>query len=240
MNETDTSLPNFQTPIRTLFTPSGASIPCSWLSNPTVAPSSVDYYGWANKIPGWQNSIILTTLKEGTVFRFKLGADSNSFVAMSTNFDTARYFRQQNRIRDIAIGKDGISFYVITDSVGQTSGPTNGNTTVLDDHGSILVYRYTGPVLALTDNPTTMAAERLFIKLYPNPTTKILFIESKRNVAKPIFYQIYDVTGRLMLKGSSTKDNIEVNVEKLPSGVYTVKLYNAHDINILTQKIVVQ
>lgn len=240
MNETDTTLPNFQTPMKTLFTPPG-SIACSWLSNPTVAPSSVDFYGWSYKIPGWQNSVLLTTLKEGTIFRFKLNAAGTAFVNMSNGFDTARYFREENRFRDIAIGRDGITFYLVTDSVGQTSGPTGGSTTVLNNHGSILVYKYTGPILEVKENPiTTTAADRLYIKLYPNPTAKILFIESKRNVAKPIVYKIYDVTGRLVITGTSTKDNIEVNVEKLLSGVYTVKLYNGHEINILTQKIVVQ
>jgi PQQ-dependent dehydrogenase (s-GDH family) len=239
MNETDTTIPNFQIPMRTFFTPSG-SIACSWLSNPTVAPSSMDFYGFANKIPGWQNSILMTTLKEGTVFRLKLNADGNSFVNLPNGSDTARYFREENRFRDIAIGKDGISFYLITDSVGQTSGPTTGNTNVLNNRGGILVYKYTGALLALNNNPLTSANARLFIKMFPIPASKTLYIESRRNVSKPIFYQVYDITGRLMLTGTSNKDNFEVNVEKLSAGIYTVKLYNGQDINLLTEKIVVQ
>lgn len=239
MNETDTTIPNFQVPMRTFFTASG-SIACSWLSNPTVAPSSMDFYGFANKIPGWQNSILMTTLKEGTVFRLKLSADGNSFVNLPNGSDTARYFREENRFRDIAIGKDGISFYLITDSVGQTSGPTTGNTNVLNNRGCILVYKYTGALLALNNDPLTTSNARLFIKMFPNPASKTLYIESRRNVSKPIFYQVYDITGRLMLTGTSNKDNFEVNVEKLTAGIYTVKLYNGKDINLLTEKIVVQ
>lgn len=239
MNETDTVLPNFQIPMRTFFTPPG-SIACSWLSNPTVAPSSMDYYGYNNKIPGWQNSVLMTTLKEGTVFRLKLSPDGNSFVNLSNGSDTARYFREENRFRDMAIGKDGITFYLITDSVGQTSGPTTGNTNLLNNRGSILVYKYTGAILALNNNPVTTVNARLFIKMFPNPASKTLYIESKRNVSKPIFYQVYDITGRLMLNGISKKDNFEVNVEKLSAGYYTVKLYNGHDINLLTEKIVIQ
>ncbi|CAN5900126.1 PQQ-dependent sugar dehydrogenase [soil metagenome] len=240
MNETDTTLPNFQTPMRTFFTPGGSSIACSWLSNPTVAPSSMDYYGFANKIPGWYNSILMTTLKEGTIFRLKLSADGNSFVNMSNGSDTARYFREENRFRDIAIGKDGITFYMITDSVGQTSGPTTGNTNVLNNRGSILVYKYVGAVLNLNTDPVTALNARVYIKMFPNPTSKTLYIESKRNVSKPIFYQIYDITGRLMLNGTSNKDNFEVNVERLSAGMYTVKLYNGQDINLLTEKIIIQ
>ena len=240
MNETDTTLPNFQAPMRTFFTPSGSSIACSWLSNPTVAPSSMDFYGFGNKIPGWQNSILMTTLKEGTIFRLKLSADGNSFVNMPNGSDTARYFREENRFRDIAIGKDGITFYLITDSVGQTSGPTTGNTNVLNNRGSILKYTYTGTTLALENDPVTTVNARIFIKMFPNPTTKTLYIESKRNVSKPIFYQVYDIAGRLMLNGTSNRDNFEVNVERLSAGMYTVKLYNGQDINLLTEKIIIQ
>jgi PQQ-dependent dehydrogenase (s-GDH family) len=239
MNESDTTLPNFQPPMRTFFTPSG-SIACSWLSNPTVAPSSMDFYGFDTKIPGWQNSILMTTLKEGTIFRLKLSADGNSFVTLPNGKDTARYFREENRFRDIAIDKDGITFYLITDSVGQTSGPTTGNTNVLNNRGSILVYKYTGGILALNNDPVSTVNARLFIKMFPNPTAKTLYIESKRNVSKPIFYQVYDITGRLMLNGTSNRDNFEVNVERLNAGIYTVKLYNGQDIILLTEKIIIQ
>jgi hypothetical protein len=92
----------------------------------------------------------------------------------------------------------------------------------------------------LDNNPLTAVNARLFIKMFPNPTSKTLYIESKRNVSKPIFYQVYDITGRLTLNGTSNKDNFEVNVERLNAGVYTVKLYNGQDINILTEKIVIQ
>jgi hypothetical protein len=235
----DTVLPFFQPPMRTFFTPPGA-ISCNWLSNPTVAPSSIDFYGFSNKIPGWQNSVLMTTLKEGTIFRLKLSADGNSFVTLPNGADTARYFRQENRFRDMAISKDGLSFYFITDSVGQTSGPTTGNTNILNNRGSILVYQYLGSLLNLPDDPLVRNQQKLFIKLYPNPTTKTLFIESKRDVIKPMYYEIYDLTGRLVITGKSNTDNTEVNVEKLAAGMYAVKLYNGHHILMLTEKVVIR
>jgi PQQ-dependent dehydrogenase (s-GDH family) len=238
-NELDTSLPNFQPPMRTFFTPT-AALPCFWLDNPTVAPSSINYYGYDSKIPGWQNSILMTTLKEGTVFRLKLSADGNSFVNLSNGSDTARYFREENRFRDIAIGKDGVTFYLITDSVGQTSGPTTGNENILNNPGCILVYKYLGTLLNLKDDaPVTVANQKLMIKMYPNPTTKFLFVESRRNVPKPITYQIFDMMGRLMLAGKSTKDNFEINVEKLSTGIYNVRMFSADNILLTVDKIVI-
>lgn len=182
----------------------------------------------------------MTTLKEGTVFRLKLSADGNSFVNLANGSDTARYFREENRIRDMAIGKDGITFYLVTDSVGQTSGPTTGNTNILNNRGGILVYKYTGAIINLVNDPLTAINARIYIKMFPNPTTRTLYVESKRNVSKPIFYQLYDITGRLMLNGTSNRDNFEINVEKLGAGIYTVKLFNGQDINLLTEKIVIQ
>ncbi|MDB5201556.1 MAG: C-terminal target protein [Ferruginibacter sp.] len=239
MNETDTVLPGFTPPIRTFFTPT-AGLACSWLSNPTVAPSSMDFYGFNNRIPGWQNSVLMTTLKEGTVFRLKLSADGNSFVTLPNGKDTARYFREENRMRDIAIGKDGISFFIVTDSVGQTSGPTTGNTNVLNNRGSILVYRYSGSLLDVKEDQLPLAQREIFIRIYPNPATKILFIENRSGATRPIIYIVYDMLGRQVLTGKNTKERFEVNIEKLQRGMHTIKLLNGYGMPLLTQKILLQ
>ncbi|MBS1496052.1 MAG: PQQ-dependent sugar dehydrogenase [Bacteroidetes bacterium] len=240
MNEMDTTLPDFQEPMRTFFTPT-AALPCSWLSNPTVAPSSLTYYGFANKIPGWQNSVLMATLKEGTVFRLKLSADGNSFVNLANGFDTARYFREENRLRDIAIGKDGVTFYIITDSVGQTSGPTTGQQNVLNNRGSILVYKYIGTLLNIENTPPVpVTAPQPLVKIYPNPASKIIYVDTRRNVPKPVIYQIYDMTGRLSLSGKSSRDNFTIDVGRLSKGVYNIKLYSSENIQQYSQKIIIQ
>jgi PQQ-dependent dehydrogenase (s-GDH family) len=239
MNETDTVLPNFKAPIRTFFTPSGP-LACSWLSNPTVAPASMDYYGYDTKIPGWQNSILMSTLKEGTVFRLKLNATGTGFVNMSNGSDTARYFRQENRLRDIAIGSDGITFFLVTDSVGQTSGPTTGQQNILNDHGSILMYRYLGSTLNIGHPLATPVKPAYSLRIYPNPATKILFIESIGNTIKPLSFIVFDVMGRREFSGRTAKDKFEINVSSLAVGTYFIKLFNAVGIEVLTDRFVVQ
>jgi PQQ-dependent dehydrogenase (s-GDH family) len=240
MNELDTSLPDFQPPIQTFFTPPGNNIPCNWLANPTIAPSSIDFYGFSGKIPGWQNSILIPTLKEGTLFRVKLNPSLDGTVSLSNNRDTARYFRENNRYRDVAFGKDGISFYLITDSVGQTSGPSNGNTNQLLNRGSILFYQYTGNLIALGEDSVTQKPARIFSKLYPNPNQGTIYIELMRGVAKPVYYRLYDAAGRLVLTGTSVKDTFEIHTRNISAGVYTVQLYNGRDVLIETKKIVMQ
>ncbi len=232
----------YKDPIFDLYpgTPTGGS-GCNWLTNPTIAPSSVIYYPYSFKIPNWKNCLLITTLKSSTVYRLKLNAAGDN--SLSVIDSVIPYFKDNaalNRLRDIVLGTDGITLYVLTDSVGGTSGPSAGTDGGVTDRGCILEYKYTGATLALGDDPVTPQNVRLFIKMYPNPTTKIFFIETKRNISKPVYYWLYDMMGNMVLAGSSTKDKFEVNIEKLSKGIYTLKLYNSHDIIMVTEKIVIQ
>ncbi len=228
--------PNFVAPVFTLSTKDSNSytLPCNWLQNPTVAPSAMDFYYFNNMIPGWNNCLLIPTLKKGTVYRVKLNATGNGIQG-----DTIPYFVAENRYRDIAIAKNGITFYLITDSVGQTSGPTTGNTNILNDRGGILEYKYTGATLAVAnDQPINPRNSRDYIRLYPNPVSGILTAEMRRNISKPIHYKVYDITGRLMLNGNSVRDMTAIDMTDLKPGVYIVKIFNGSDVNIATEKIV--
>jgi hypothetical protein len=92
----------------------------------------------------------------------------------------------------------------------------------------------------LPTDPAFVNNEKLTLRMYPNPASKILFIESKRNVSKPISYQIFDMSGRTVLSGTSSRDKTEVNIERLLPGVYTVRMFNGRDVMIQTEKIIVQ
>ncbi len=71
--------------------------------------------------------------------RLKLSADGNSIVG-----DAVGYWFTQNRYRDVALNSDGVTFYVLTDNSGATSGPTTGGTTTLSNPGAIVEFQYTG------------------------------------------------------------------------------------------------
>ncbi|MBC7867994.1 MAG: PQQ-dependent sugar dehydrogenase [Gloeobacteraceae cyanobacterium ES-bin-316] len=242
MVENSFSSPVYSNPVFDLYpgTPQGGSN-CNSLVNPTIAPSSIIHYPYASKIPGWQNNLLITTLKSSAVYRLKLNAAGDGSLSVADS--VVEYFKDinaLNRYRDIALDADGITIYLLTDSVGSTSGPSAGNDGGVTNRGCILAYRYTGALLNIGDDSSAITAARLAIKIYPNPSTRMLFIESKRNVAKPLFYQLFDITGRGILSGSSTRDRIEVNVEKLPKGIYTLRLFNGRDVLLSTQKIIVQ
>jgi glucose/arabinose dehydrogenase len=234
------SNPRLTDPIFDLYSavpPGGAS--CNWLANPTIAPSSVVYYPYTNKIPGWQNCLLITTLKTSSVFRLKLNAAGTSSLSVSDS--VIQYFRDEsalNRFRDIVIGSDGLTLYLLTDSVGSTSGPSGG-TNLVTDRGSILEYKYTGPVLAIRDDTTAQQARQHYFKAYPNPVSKILFVESGQNITMPVGYTLFEATGKPVLSGSSIWNKFEVDVHTLTKGMYILRLYNAYGMTAATKKIIV-
>ena len=123
--------------------PSSATDLFTW---PTIAPSSIDFY--SGNIPGWKNSLLVTSLKYG-LYRLKLNADG-SFVdsTVSTNLVDTFPLLHGWRVRDIAINPVANSgqFWVVIDSSGNTSGPTGGFTGVGDgptkDGGKVLRLTY--------------------------------------------------------------------------------------------------
>lgn len=229
--------PNFVAPVFTMSTKdsNGYTMPCSWLQNPTVAPASMSFYHYSDKIPGWQNSLLIPTLKKGTLYRVKLNATGNGIQG-----DTIPFFREENRYRDIAIAKDGITFYMITDSVGNTSGPTTGNTNTLFNRGSILEYKYTGPLLSVGSDPINPRNARLYISVYPNPVNNILTVEMKRNISKPLRYELLDMMGRTIQTGTSPRDMFPIYMTGMVKGMYILKMYNGSDVLIATEKIIKQ
>ncbi len=234
---------NFRKPLKSIYTDCGGqpSSRCAlvgnWLKFPTVAPSSIEYYhlNISKGIPGWYPSLLVTTLKTGTLFRFKLNAAQNAIVG-----DSIGYFKSVDRYRDIALSPDG-KIFLITDSIGSTSGPSGQNLTTMDHPGSILVYTYVGDVLSLPDpnspaNP--LRPNPYLITVYPNPARSYVHIDLGKALHKPIRYQLYDITGKLALQGASPKDDFEIYVANLRRGMYILKLYNGYGTELRVQKLI--
>ena len=137
----------FTNPITTLYTiDAGYNFTGGWLTWPTIGPSSAKIYeGFTSEITGWDNSIFITALKKGRVYRQKLSSDGNTVLG-----DPEELFYTQNRYRDIAFDPDGKTIYIITDSGGTTSGPSGSSSLTVIDLGKILVYTYSPAPLTCT------------------------------------------------------------------------------------------
>ena len=123
--ETAWSDPNFMPPIRTFFTPV-ADYSVKQQGNATIAPSGMDIYSVpSGGIPGWSDSVLVTSLIRGVVYRVKLGPGGTSTTGQSLE-----YFRMRSRYRDVLVAPDGRTIYVAADAGSQ------------EHAGSILAFTY--------------------------------------------------------------------------------------------------
>jgi PQQ-dependent dehydrogenase (s-GDH family) len=136
--------PDFTPPLATFFTVDddfefqdpacgGVDFMC-W---PTIAPSSLDYYPETGVVPQLRHSLLITSLKYGSVFRARLSRDGRFVVG-----EVSPFFKTTNRYRDLAISPDARSIYVITDSENFTRTPEGGATTELEHRGAVLEFSY--------------------------------------------------------------------------------------------------
>lgn len=237
---------NVREPMFGLFTvpaaqiPSGSSGIFTW---PTVAPSGLDYYN-AHAIPGWNNSLLITSLKYG-MFRLKLKNSGMAVDSSSTpeQVDTIPYFHGY-RVRDITMNPGGDTLYLAIDSSGNTSGPTGGFGTNVSaptaERGNILRVVYMS-TLALSDHrPTNPDRDKSALKIYPNPARGSIHVELERGTVKPVRVQLFDMAGRVMMDQTTNKDNFTINTSALKPGVYALRIYNGYRGLIRTEKVIIR
>lgn len=124
----------FQPPLRTFFTVDNYGPQTS--GSATIAPGGMEVYSArTNGIAGWANSLLLSGMTMGRIYRLKLSDDGRSVVGPSEEL-----FRTVNRYRDIAIGRDQQSFYLATDyeGLGRTTDLTGAPIRTFANPGAIL------------------------------------------------------------------------------------------------------
>ncbi|HYP77788.1 MAG TPA: PQQ-dependent sugar dehydrogenase, partial [Polyangiaceae bacterium] len=142
--ETAWSDPNFMPPLLTFYTVEanfkfqdpkcGGSANMCW---PTIAPSSLEFYSAGRRaLSGWTDSLLITALKTGTVYRVPLAVDGKNVGSEVTPL-----FKTTNRYRDLTVNPDGQTFYVITDNQGPTKSVDGGATNALENRGSVLEFK---------------------------------------------------------------------------------------------------
>ena len=134
----------FNAPLTTLFTvPSDSNFTdpacngMNFICWPTVAASSIEVYRpETGGIPAFDNALLVTALKRGSVYRVPLSVDGKSVSG-----PIERYFQTENRYRDLAISPDGQTIYVATDSEGLHEALAGGVNDKVANSGAILVFR---------------------------------------------------------------------------------------------------
>ena len=124
----------FVPPLRTFFT-----VPADYdfqkSGGATIAAGGLEIYSARDGISGWANSVLQTGMTMGRVYRVKLSEDGRSAVG-----ENEELFRSANRYRDIAIGRDARTFYLVTDNngLGRTTDPSGARVTTFANPGSVL------------------------------------------------------------------------------------------------------
>jgi PQQ-dependent dehydrogenase (s-GDH family) len=120
--------PTTSTELTALFNKVQGDEKAEWLA---YAPSGIAIYK-SKAIPGWHQSLLVTSLKKGKLLRLKLNEDG------SVNPKIYEYAASRARYRDVAVSLDGAKIYLATDSSAITSGPTAENPKATSQRGCIL------------------------------------------------------------------------------------------------------
>lgn len=192
-----------------------------WLTWPTVAPSGISIYE-GGLIPDWGQSLLIPTLKRGTIYRVKLNAIGDAIDGNPTLLDGSVYeeFHSSNdRYRDVAVDPDGITFYAITDNTGGTSGPSGTSSVSIENPGVVMKIQFIGQTLGTTSQELTN------IRIYPNPAkTKFHLKSNGFDNGVDLDVDIIDMQGRLTK--SETLNNLSdaIDISGLEEGIYTLSL----------------
>ena len=142
------SHPDFVPPLRTFHTvptgynfknPKCAERELYYQCWPTVAPSSLAVYTAKNAIPDWDHSLLMPSLKHGTVYRIRLDAAGTAVVG---DPDDTEYFKTVNRYRNVTVGPDGLALFIATDVGGNTQDRSGRPARDVENAGAILEFRY--------------------------------------------------------------------------------------------------
>jgi len=106
---------------------------------PTVAPSSLAIYAAKNGIPGWDHSLLMPSLKHGTVYRMQLDAAG---TAVAGEPDENAPIKTVNRYRDVTVRPDGLALFIATDVGGNTQDESGRPAAAVENPGAILEFRY--------------------------------------------------------------------------------------------------
>lgn len=135
-SETSWEHRDFTAPLATFFTVP-ASYDFATYGNATIAPAGIALYT-SSAIPNWANSILVTGMRTGAVYRLKLGAEGRTVGT------PVEYFKANDRYRDIAMSPDGRRVFLVTDSFGTTADDKGQRTETLAHPGGLVEFTYAG------------------------------------------------------------------------------------------------
>jgi hypothetical protein len=78
-----------------------------------------------------------------------------------------------------------------------------------------------GEATAVFMLPSSIVDESFNISVFPNPTQGTIFVSAKDRIKE---IQLYDISGRLCLKQSTSNSLVEIDCSALTNGMYIIKI----------------
>lgn len=186
---------------------------------PTLAVAGIDYYN-SDKIPEWQNSVLMTCLKESKLMGLKLSIDGTEIESSQEWF-----YYWFGRLRDICISPGG-RVYIATSNLDGRGSPVPGDDRIVQ-------------IKAHNDNenPSNLPTEDKRPVISPNPMHEnaLIYVGGGQENVK---LKVYNLSSKLVVEENITGEKYILQRNNLPSGVYIVKIASTKSTNI--QKLIIQ
>jgi glucose/arabinose dehydrogenase len=186
---------------------------------PTVAASDIVFYDHPS-IPEFQNSILMTTLKNKRLYVMKLNESGTEVLEENQYFNGT-----WGRLRDICIGPDGALYLA-------TNGPDWGNSEPFT-HSIVKVWNadWSGVGLDETDG------KKKLIEIYPNPASGAARIRYLIHNSGFLISDLYMSDGRKireLVRQEVRPGELEIvfDTSDLPSGMYFVRMQAGNEVSI--------
>jgi hypothetical protein len=98
--------------------------------------------------------------------------------------------------------------------------------TLCFTENSILVHHNPAYATCAVDSVWSSVKDmgEMEIKVYPNPASSFLNIESFSDLVRPTFFQLYDLTGRMVFEREVNRGSMRIELHDLNKGLYLYKI----------------
>lgn len=217
-----------------------------WQSAPVLSLADSSHYHVDVHLAEVPETEAGTGLIAGSVLHHS-ATDENTIPAKDS--EILIYNSQGQAIGYVHSGKDGTfsfealplgTYSLIAESTGLFTDPVS--VTLTETNPSVLDVRldiYTSEVYSVGEE---ISASGNGIRIYPNPAINTLNVVANKQTIGPLYYEIFDFSGRLLNSGSfgtmQNAGNMTINFSPFGRGIYFLRVYSADGHFTETQKIV--
>ncbi|MEM9022808.1 MAG: PQQ-dependent sugar dehydrogenase, partial [Bacteroidota bacterium] len=185
---------------------------------PTIATSDIAWYDH-DAIPEFQDRLLLTSLKDQTLYAIALNGDGTTAV------DEATYLTGMwGRLRDVVVAPDG-SVYLAT------NGFSFGNPNPFTHR----IVRLWNPLATSIDE--TPESAQLSLVIAPNPVAGAFEVQFPESLVGGTF-EVVDVLGKVIHSGAVKATQMMMDSAEWPRGTYL--LNSRHGAAQVAQRFIVQ